>query len=173
MLFRSTSSNYELLANKFIEISQDPAQIGIFLSGVYVLASFTQLLIGYLIDKVELKTLYQSVITVQFIGLLLANSSEGWAFYTAQLLFMAAIFGAIPFTDAIVVRFVDDTMRSRVSGVRLAVSLGASSLAVWLIGPIVKSAGFSTLVWVMVAISCITFLTVSLLPDTKAKSALS
>ena len=174
MLFNfSTSSNYELLANKFIEISQDPAQIGIFLSGVYVLASFTQLLIGYLIDKVELKTLYQSVITVQFIGLLLANSSDGWAFYTAQLLFMAAIFGAIPFTDAIVVRFVDDTMRSRVSGVRLAVSLGASSLAVWLIGPIVKSAGFSTLVWVMVAISCITFLTVSLLPDTKAKSALS
>ena len=66
MLFNfSTSSNYELLANKFIEISQDPAQIGIFLSGVYVLASFTQLLIGYLIDKVELKTLYQSVITVQ------------------------------------------------------------------------------------------------------------
>ena len=50
MLFNfSTSSNYELLANKFIEISQDPAQIGIFLSGVYVLASFTQLLIGYLI----------------------------------------------------------------------------------------------------------------------------
>ena len=100
MLFNfSTSSNYELLANKFIEISQDPAQIGIFLSGVYVLASFTQLLIGYLIDKVELKTLYQSVITVQFIGLLLANSSDGWAFYTAQLLFMAAIFGAIPFTE--------------------------------------------------------------------------
>ena len=54
---------------------------------------------------------------------------------------MAAIFGAIPFTDALIVRYVDDAMRSRVAGMRLAVSLGASSLAVWLIGPVVKAAG--------------------------------
>ena len=53
----------------------------------------------------------------------------------------AAVFGAVPFTDAMIVRYVDDRLRSRVSGMRLAVSLGASSLAVWLIGPIVKAAG--------------------------------
>ena len=173
MLFNfSTSSNYELLTSKFLDISQDPAQIGAFLAVVYVLASLTQLLVGHLLDKVELKTLYGAVIVVQLIGLLLANSTEGWAFYLAQLLFMAAIFGAIPFTDAMVVRFVDDAMRSRVSGMRLAVSLGASSLAVWLIGPIVKAAGFTTLIWVMIATSCLTFCVVSLLPNTQKKSNL-
>jgi hypothetical protein len=36
------------------------------------------------------------------------------------------IFGAIPFTDAMIVRYVDDAMRSRVAGVRLAVSLGSA-----------------------------------------------
>lgn len=173
MLFNfSTSSNYELLTSKFLDISQDPAQIGTFLAGVYVLASLTQLLVGHLLDKVELKTLYRAVIVVQFIGLLLANSTAGWGFYLAQLLFMAAIFGAIPFTDAMVVRFVDDAMRSRVSGMRLAVSLGASSVAVWLIGPIVKAAGFTTLIWVMLATSCLTFFVVSLLPSTQKKSNL-
>lgn len=172
MLFNfSTSSNYELLTSKFADISQDPAQIGTFLAGVYVLASLTQLLIGHLLDRVALKTLYRSVILVQFIALLLANNTEGWMFYLAQLLFMAAIFGAIPFTDAMVVRFVDDTMRSRVSGMRLAVSLGASSLAVWLIGPIVKAAGFETLIWVMVATSCMTFIVVSLLPSDQKRSS--
>ena len=40
-----------------------------------------------------------------------------------------------------IVRFVDDRMRSRVAGMRLAVSFGASSLAVWLLGPLVKGAG--------------------------------
>ena len=166
MLFNfSTSSNYELLTSKFADISQDPAQIGFFLAMVYVMASFTQLLIGHLLDKVALKTLYRSVIVAQFITLLLANSVQGWWFYIAQLLFMAAIFGAIPFTDAMVVRFVDDAMRSRVSGMRLAVALGASSLAVWLIGPIVKASGFSTLLWVMAAISCLTFAVVSWLPS--------
>lgn len=174
MLFNfSTSSNYELLTSKFVAISQDPALIGAFLAGVYVMASFTQLLVGHLLDKVALKTLYRAVIVAQLLALLLANSSEGWLFYLAQLLFMAAIFGAVPFTDAMVVRFVDDTMRSRVSGMRLAVSLGASSLAVWLIGPIVKAAGFTTLIWFMVATSCITLAVVSLLPGSSAKSSLN
>ncbi|MFD0668847.1 MFS transporter [Ramlibacter sp. MAHUQ-53] len=167
MLFNfSTSSNYELLADKFAQVSQDPARIGLFLAAVYVLASLTQLLVGHLLDKVALKTLYRSVIVVQLVALLLANATHGWAFYFAQLLFMAAIFGAVPFTDAMVVRYVDDAMRSRVSGMRLAVALGASSLAVWLIGPIVKAAGFSTLIWVMAGTSCITLAVVSLLPGT-------
>ncbi len=171
MLFNfSTSSNYELLASKFVAISQDPAQIGTFLAGVYVLASLTQLLVGHLLDRVALKTLYRSVIAVQFVGLLIANYTQGWWFYIAQLIFMAAIFGSIPFIDAMIVRFVDDAMRSRVSGMRLAVSLGASSLAVWLIGPIVKAAGFTTLVWVMAATSVMTFAVVSLLPSTTSSS---
>lgn len=166
MLFNfSTSSNYELLSSKFDEISRDPAQIGLYLALVYVLASLTQLLVGNLLDKVALKTLYRLVILAQVAALLFANHAEGWAFYVAQLLFMAAIFGAVPFTDAMIVRYVDDAMRSRVSGMRLAVALGASSLAVWLIGPVVKGAGFTTLIWIMVATSCITFAVVQLLPD--------
>jgi predicted MFS family arabinose efflux permease len=125
----------------------------------------TQLLIGNLLDKVALKTLYRGVIFAQVVALLLATHANGWGFYLAQLLFMAAIFGAIPFTDAMIVRYVDDAMRSRVSGMRLAVAFGASSLAVWLIGPIVKAAGFTTLIWVMVATSCVTFIVVNLLPN--------
>ncbi len=165
MLFNfSTSSNFELLTSKFAGLSFEPAQIGLFLAAAYVLASLTQLLIGHLLDSVNLRTLYQSVILAQLLALVLGNLAEGWLFYAALLLFMAAIFGAIPFTDALVVRYVDDAMRSRVSGMRLAVALGASSLAVWLIGPIVKAAGFSTLIWVMVATSCITLVVVSQLP---------
>lgn len=96
------------------------------------------------------------MIVTQLVALLLAIYADGWGFYLAQLLLMAAIFGAIPFTDAMIVRYVDDSMRSRVSGMRLAVAFGASSLAVWLIGPIVKSSGFTTLILVMVGTSCIT-----------------
>lgn len=161
----STSSNYELLTSKFTTISQDPAQLGLFLAVVYVLASLTQLLIGHLLDRVALKTLYRSVIAVQLVALLIANNTDGWWFYAAQLLFTAALFGSLPFTDAMLVRYVDDGMRSRVSGMRLAVALGASSLAVWLIGPIVKAAGFSALLWVMLATSCLTLAVVSFLPD--------
>ena len=167
MLFNfSTSSNFELLTSKFSQISQDPARIGILLALVYAVASLAQLLVGNLIDRISLKPLFLGVVALQLTGLIAATSSDGWPFYVSQIFFMAAIFGAVPFTDAILVRFVDDAMRSRVSGMRLTIALGASSLAVWLIGPVVKQAGFAALLWVMVATSLITLLVVNTLPAT-------
>jgi hypothetical protein len=83
---------------------------------------------------------------------------------------MIAIFGAIPFTDAMIVRFVDDRMRSRVAGMRLAVSFGASSVAVWLLGPLVKQAGFETLLLVMAALATFSFVVVTWLPATPSQA---
>jgi len=164
----STNSNYELLSDRLQAILQDPAQIGMLLAVIYAAASFTQLIVGHLIDRVALKSLYVGIIAAQAALLGLSMALDGWAFYAVQFLFMATIFGAIPFTDAMIVRFVDDSLRSRVSGMRLAVSLGASSLAVWLIGPVVKQAGFTALLGVMAATSVITLLIVSQLPSTPA-----
>ena len=65
---------------------------------------------------------------------------------------------------AMIVQDVDDRMRSRVAGIRLAVSFGVSSLAVYLLGPTVKAAGFSTLLTVMAVISGFTTLFVAMLP---------
>ena len=164
----STNSNYEMLTDRLRDILQDPARIGVLLALTYTAASFTQLLVGYLIDRMPLKSLYLSIVVAQAVLLGLAAVVDGWVFYVLQFLFMAAIFGAIPFTDAMIVRFVDDSMRSRVSGMRLAVSLGASSLAVWLIGPLVKQAGFGALLGVMTVTAVVTLLIVSQLPATSA-----
>jgi hypothetical protein len=78
---------------------------------------------------------------------------------------MAFTFGAIPFTDAMVVRYIDDRMRSRVSGMRIAISFGISSLAVYLLGPVVKAAGFQVLLIALAAIALLTVGFVALLPD--------
>jgi predicted MFS family arabinose efflux permease len=160
----STNANYELLADRFAGISRDPALLGALLAAVYVIAALTQLVVGRLIDRHSLKSLYAGVVALQALVIAAATLVDGWAFYAIQFLFMAAIFGAIPFTDAMIVRYVDDSLRSRVSGMRLAVSFGASSLAVWLIGPVVKQAGFTTLLWVMAACSLVTLAVISRLP---------
>ena len=166
----STNSNYEMLADRLQAATRDPAQIGLLLAAVYTLASLTQLLVGHLIDRFPLKPLYLSILVLQVLCLLLATQAGGWVFYALQFLFMATIFGTVPFTDAMIVRFVDDRMRSRVSGMRLAVSLGASSLAVWLIGPVVKQAGFTALLWVMCACGLLTLAVVSQLPRAPASA---
>ncbi len=163
----ATTSNYELLSERLLAITRDPAQLGLLLAVVYAAASLAQLVVGHLIDRYPLKQLYLGLVSLQIVFLAAASALDGWVFYALQLLFMATIFGAVPFTDAMIVRYVDDRMRSRISGMRLAVSLGASSLAVWLVGPVVKQAGFVTLLWVMVAASVVTWLVVSQLPSTR------
>ena len=77
---------------------------------------------------------------------------------------MVCIFGSIPFTDAMIVRYVDDSVRSRVAGMRLAVSFGISSLAVWLLGPVVKASSFASLFLGMACIAACTAMVVLLLP---------
>lgn len=163
----STNSNGEVLADRLSGLINEPAAIGMLLAGVYVLASFSQLVIGHLLDRMPLKKLYLTVLGIQLLTLLAATQTQGWMFYLAQIAFMCAIFAAIPFTDAMIVKYVDDSMRSRISGARFAVSFGASSVAVWLIGPIVKSGGMASFLWTMVATSAATLAVISFLPSTE------
>mgnify|MGYP003322052207 CR=1 FL=1 len=48
---------------------------------------------------------------------------------------------------------------------RLTVAFGISSLAVWVLGPLVKGIGFSELLWAMAGIAALKAAIVLLLPD--------
>jgi MFS family permease len=160
----TTNGNGQLLAERLTGLIDDPATLGVLLAAVYTVASFAQLVVGKLIDRYPLKWVYLPVVAMQVPLFLLAAGAGGWALYAAVLAFMIFVFGAIPFVDAMIVRYVDDRMRSRVAGIRLAVSFGVSSLAVYLLGPTVKAAGFGTLLTIMAVISAFTTLFVALLP---------
>jgi hypothetical protein len=77
---------------------------------------------------------------------------------------MVTVFGAIPFTDVLIARYVDDRMRSRVAGIRLAISFSVSAIAVALLGPVVKAAGFPVLMVALAVIATCTLTTVAFLP---------
>jgi len=52
----------------------------------------------------------------------------GWLFW-ALLGAMIFVFGCTPFTDAMIVKYVDDRMRSRIAGMRLAVAFATNPSA--------------------------------------------
>ena len=161
----STNGNARLLAERLQGTIDDPARLGMLLAMVYAVASLSQLVVGRLIDRMRIKWLYLGIACAQAPLLLLAAYSSGWALYALLLATMICIFGAIPFTDALIVRYVDDRMRSRATGMRLAVSFGISSIAVWLLGPVVKAGGFTTLLLIMAGISACTAAIVTWLPE--------
>jgi MFS family permease len=168
----TTNGNGQLLRERFAAITADPALLGMLLAVVYVIASLAQVAVGLMIDRYPLKRLYIAFGFLQAPFFAAAAIAEGWALFALQIAFMIAVFGAIPFTDAMIVRYVDDRMRSRVSGMRLAVAFGFSSLAVYLLGPVVKAAGFATLLLAMACIALVTLAAITLLPSAARRPAI-
>ncbi len=167
----TTNGNGELLAERMNAVVQDPAALGLLLAAVYALASLSQVVVGRLLDRVPLKRLQLGIVLAQAPLLVLASMSQGWWLYAALLGVMVLIFGAIPFTDAVIVRYVDDRMRSRVAGLRLTLSLGFSSAAVWALGPLVKAGGFGNLLLGMALISLCTAAAIGAMPAEPRRAA--
>jgi len=169
LLFNFTlNGNSQLMAERFRGLIEDPAWLGALLATIYTVASLAQIVVGRLIDRMPFKFLNVWMSVAQIPLLILAAYAQGWWLYVWLLATMIFIFGSIPFTDAMIVRYVDDRLRSRVAGMRLAVSFGISSLAVWALGPLVKDAGFTTLFWVMAVLAICKTGMVLLLPDEEA-----
>jgi MFS family permease len=159
-----TNGNGELMTDRLRNVTANPATIGALLGLVYVIASFAQLVVGRAIDRYPLKRLFLVIMLMQVPLFAVAALADGWMFYALAIAFMAFVFGAIPFTDAVIVRYVDDRMRSRVAGVRFAIALGVSSAAVWLLGPLVKANGFAFLLVLMAVIAALAGTAIVLLP---------
>ena len=162
----TTNGNTELMRERMAAVVTDPAALGLLLALVYSIASLAQLLVGNLIDRVPIKRLLLSIVALQVPLFLLASQAHGWSFFVLIVLFMGVVFGAIPFIDAVIVRFVDDRVRSQVAGARLAISFSISSLAVYLLGPVVKNSGFDFLLLTMAGIAVVTLAAAAWLPGT-------
>ncbi len=164
----TTNGNAQLLAERFRGVIEDPAMLGAMLAAIYAIASFAQLVVGRLIDRMPFKPLQLWMSVIQVPLLVVAAHTHDWALFVALLAVMVFVFGSIPFTDAMIVRYVDDRLRSRVAGMRLTVAFGISSFAVWLLGPAVKGVGFATLLWVMAGVAAAKAFIVMWLPDEPA-----
>jgi MFS family permease len=161
----TTNGNAQLLSEGFRGVVEDPAVLGAMLALVYTIASLAQIVVGRLIDSMPFKPLQLWMSIAQVPLLILAAYSHDWWLFAALLAVMVFVFGSIPFTDAMIVRYVDDRLRSRVAGMRLTVAFGISSLAVWLLGPLVKNIGFTNSLWILAGIAAVRSAIVLLLPE--------
>ncbi|MCW5730532.1 MAG: MFS transporter [Alphaproteobacteria bacterium] len=160
----TTNGNGELLRARAAALAEDPALLALMLFAVFALASLAQLVVGKLIDRYPLKRLYLTIAGLQVPLFLLASQAEGIALFFLVIVFMLLVFGAIPFTDAMIVKYVDDRMRSRVTGLRLAIGFLVSSFAVALIGPAVKVAGFGAMLILLAAVAACSVVAIMFLP---------
>jgi MFS family permease len=166
----TTNGNGEMLKSRIAELAANPWLLSMALLVIFSVASLMQILVGALIDRYPLKNIYIPILLCQIPLFLLASQVDGWALLIVTTLFMVFVFGAIPFTDAMIVKYIDDRLRSRVTGMRLAIGFGVSSLVTAGIGPSVKEAGFPTLLMVLAGVACITTFAISMLPNERQRA---
>jgi MFS family permease len=167
----TTNGNGQLLSERFRDVMQDPAALGVVLAVVYAIASLAQVVVGHLIHRFALKKFFMFMVIGQIPMLLLASQAQGWWLFVTLTGVMVFVFGAIPFTDFMIARYVDDRLRSRVSGMRLGVSFAVSSLSVWALGPVVKALGFADSLMLLAGFSVVTTLILSWLPSASQEQA--
>ncbi|MDB3891540.1 MFS transporter [Alphaproteobacteria bacterium] len=114
------------------DISTSVAITGLLAALVYTVASFTQVGIGWLIDRVAPKWVLMAIGVGQVGFIALAAQFENLALFFAMLVAMSFVFGQIPITDTILSRYVPDEWRAKVLSVKflLNLTIGASVLPI-------------------------------------------
>ena len=111
-------------------ISVDIAITGLLAGIVYAIASLSQVGVGYLIDRYSPKIILGFVGIGQFFLIYISSLYIDYALFFVMLMAMFFVFGQVPITDAILVRYVDDQWRARILSVKFLINLcaGASVL---------------------------------------------
>jgi len=154
-------------------ISTSVAITGLLASLVYAVASFSQIAIGWLIDRYSPKNILFIMAVGQALFIYLAAQFNDLALFVAMLLAMSFVFGQIPITDAILSRYVPDAWRGRVFSVKflLNLTIGASVLPAC---GLILQAGFSmtTLFTIMSAVAVLIVLAAFILPQQQSDQRL-
>lgn len=139
--------------------------VGSLASIVFAVAAFSQIAVGYLIDRFPMKPVLVVVVGAQIPLLLLAASSHDGLMLGVAVIMMALVFGEIPIHDALIARFTSDAWRSRIYAIKYVITLGVSALAIPLVSLTHRSeGGFATLFVLMAGFVVIILTAVAFLP---------
>ncbi|MFM9983050.1 MAG: MFS transporter [Burkholderiales bacterium] len=169
LIFNSTTiSMPKVFDERLSALTSTSLGIGLLVSMVYTIAAFSQVVIGPMIDKHDLRTLLWPLSLAQVVLLFAASQLDGWPMLAVAVLMMLAVFGQIPLNDAIVGRYTPDEYRSRVFAVRYLVTFGVASMAVPMISHYHKTSGFRSVFLVLAAMAACTLVASFFFPSRAA-----
>ena len=103
------------------------AMTGLLASFVYAISSFSQVVVGWFIDRISPKLVLFIVSIGQIIFIYLASQFDGYKLLFFMTLAVCFVFGQIPIIDAVMVRYVPDGWRNRVLSMKFVLNLGVGA----------------------------------------------
>jgi MFS family permease len=156
LIFNATTiSMPKVFDERLHALTQTALGVGVFVCLTYCLAAMAQLLVGALIDRFPLRSIFVPIVALQVPLLFLASRLENAALLVVAVAMMFSVFGQIPINDAIVTRYTAETWRARAFAVRYVISFTGGSAAVWVVAASAGPGGFAQLFLTMSACAAV------------------
>ena len=115
-----------------VDISTSVAVTGALAAAVYACASFSQIVVGKLIDIYSPKIILLYTAVGQIIFIFFASALHNWYLFFISLVAICFVFGQIPINDAILSRYIPDEKRGKILSIKFLLNLcvGAAVLPI-------------------------------------------
>ena len=169
LIFQSTTFALpKIFDERLSGIAQSATAIGVYASLVFAVAALAQLVVGYLVDRHSVRTVFAFVAGLQAVFFALMYQLTGVAALVVSVAFMLVVFGQIPINDVLVSRITKSAWRSRVYSIRYIVTFSVMASTLPVIAGIHASWGFGALFVAMVIAASGILAAVLTLPRTGA-----
>ena len=167
LIFQSTTFALpKIFDERLAGIAGSATAVGGYAFVVFAVAALAQLVVGYLVDRHSVRTVFAFVAGLQAVLFALMYQLAGVAALIVAVAFMLVVFGQIPINDVLVGRITKSEWRSRVYSIRYIVTFSVMASTLPLIAGIHAGWGFGALFVVLAAAAGGIFAAVLLLPRT-------
>ena len=146
LIFQSTTFSLpKIFDERLSGLAGSATEIGGYAFLVFGVAGLAQLVVGYLVDRHPVRTVFVFVAGLQAVFFAVMYQLTGLAALIVALAFMLVVFGQIPINDVLVGRIASSAWRSRLYAIRYIVTFSVMASTIPVIAGIHASWGFSAL----------------------------
>ena len=146
-------------------LASSASMIGFLALVVFATASFAQIVVGQMLDRIGPKKVFLIVSAIQIIFFsLFVGKQDFFALFTA-LFFMLGAFGQIPINDFMIGKMAKSEFRASIFGVRYVISFAVWAIVVPLISFVHLNYGFDYLFYILAGCAVSIFIAAATLPQ--------
>ncbi len=129
IIFQTTTYSLPEIFNRRLgDLAGSLTEVGLWSAFVFAMAAFAQLVVGHLVDRFSIRTIFAIVTFVQTALFALMVNLFGAPALLVSLAFMLVVFGQIPINDVLVGRVAKSEWRSRAYAARSFVTFSVMSI---------------------------------------------
>jgi MFS family permease len=162
----------KLFDERLGDIAGSTAAVGFLAFGVYIVAGVGQLVVGGLIDRFSIKTVFLAVAAAEAAAMFWVINAQGVALMFAGATMMLLVYASLPIADTMIGRNAPAHLRSRIYALIYLISFGASAVAIPAIAYIHGGGGFSQLFTILAVMGVMAVAGIGLLPGQRRVEAM-